>query len=312
MALIGISEDIERVVPSPSVIALGFFDGVHLGHRKVLEKCASLARAGGKLARVFTFTSKGVLPKHKSGIIQDEQEKGEIFSQIGIDEIIVPEFSTFCDITAEEFIEKILVKSFGATDLVCGENYRFGKGGRGDTVELKRVFEQYGGTLHIVEDELLDGIRLSSTRIRRALTEGDLVFAERALARPFSIAGVVQHGKKLGREISFPTINIFYPSYRVYIPNGVYLTAVEIDEGKYWGITNVGTRPTVNSDDDVLIECHILDYEGNLYGREARIYFKNLLRSEKKFATIDELKAQISRDEYVARKLLSDMGVYAV
>lgn len=312
IVLISVSEDIEKVVTKQSSVALGFFDGVHLGHRKVIEKCVELKKQHGGIARVFTFASQGKLPRRKNGIIQDDEEKTDIFLSLGIDEVISPPFSDFCDRTQEEFVEDILVKKFGAVSLVCGRNYHFGKNGEGDVQKLAELFSKFGGSVHIVEDVDMDGTKLSSTRIRQALSMGDVVFAERALARPFSIEGVVCRGKQLGRQISFPTINVYYPLYRAKILQGVYLTQVQLPDGVRWAITNVGVRPTVSLGDDVLIESHILDYDGDLYDKNVRIYFKNLLRREKKFDTIDELKVQIFRDEQIARKLLSNMGVCVV
>ena len=302
-----ISDDIKIERNMPSAVALGFFDGIHIGHRLVLNRCVELAKKNNLIPTVFTFNVGDSVPESKKNLtlIHTSEQKNRIFEDIGIEQIISPDFTDFKDFSPEEYIEKVLYKSLNAKILVCGRDHHFGKKGVADVSFLKEYSKQFGIEVVTVDDAILDGAPVSSTRIREAIKNGDVVLAERMLGHSFSIEEPVINGRKIGRTINFPTINQRFPEKFTILKYGVYFTEVECEHGHFCGVTNVGVKPTFNSN-DLTCETYILDFNGDLYGKTVKISFKRLLRKEQKFGTIDELRQQISKDIASARKILSN------
>ncbi len=300
-----ISQDIKIERTNPAAVALGFFDGIHIGHRIVLNKCVEVAKQRNLVPTVFTFTITDTIPTSKQNLtlIHTEQQKYDIFQSIGIEQIVTPNFNDFKDLSPEEYIEKVLYKSLNTKVLICGNNHHFGKKGIADVNFLREYAKKFDIEVITVDDVILDNLPVSSTRIREAIRQGDVELAEKMLGEPFSIKMPIITGRKVGRTINFPTINQKFPEKFTILQYGVYLTEVECEQGHFFGVTNVGVKPTFNTD-DLTCETFILDFNENLYQKNVKISFKKLLRKEQKFDTIDELKLQIANDVNQAKEIL--------
>ena len=278
-----------------TVVALGFFDGVHRGHRLLLDETVRRARAGGLTSAVFTFTDEGARLKPDSIRICTEEERYRLLFEAGIDVIFTSAFSSVSSLSPEAFVSDILLTRCHAAGAVCGFNYRFGACAAGDTDTLRTLMDGYG-EVSVIPPLLYQGLPVSSTRIRAALLEGDIPTVTRLLGRPYILSAPVLHGKALGRTLGIPTINQTFPS-GVGIPrHGVYAVTCDIDGETYLGVANVGLRPTVDDDGRVNCETHIVSFEGDLYGRCIKTTFLSFLRPEIKFSSVEELSAQIQKD----------------
>lgn len=287
-----------------TIFALGFFDGVHLGHQALLKACRELAEKHSCRVGVVTFTAHPdalVLGKAPVLITTSEDRKrllhaygAKLVWELPFDkEIMTTHWSAFLTQLVEA----------GAKGFVCGQDFRFGAGGLGTAKKLEDYCKKRNLPCAIVAEQVMDGERISSTRIRGLLEQGDLETANRLLGHPHILTGIVTEGKQLGRELGFPTANLPLPK-GVLIPKcGVYVTKVVVGENVYPAVTNIGTRPTVNGQ-GVNLECHLLDFSGDLYGKEITVVFYDFLRPEQKFDSLEELKAQIAADTAQVRKKL--------
>ncbi len=284
-------------IKTPSAVALGFFDGLHLGHIEVIKRALL---KNGLCPVVFTFNDKTLLPKFKNRkghyIITHEQ-KMEVFGKIGAEYIFAPDFNDIKDFTAREFVEKILKNLLCASFVVCGYDFRFGKGGEGNPDMLKSLCAEYGMSCEIVPAVTVDGETVSSTVIREKIKEGDIESANRCLGYELSYNLPVLKGKQIGRTIGFPTINQEIPDYMVKPKNGVYKSWTIVEGKTYRSITNIGVKPTVNYNGEALMETHIIGFDGDLYGKRVRIALREYLRGEVKFNSLDGLKEQIEKDK---------------
>jgi len=279
-------------------IALGYFDGLHLGHIEVIGEAMAHARMQGAASAVFTFNCDTTLPKfqQQEDIISFEN-KCELLDRMGVDYIFAPDFAEVCGLSAEDFVKEILVKRLNADFACCGGNFRFGRNGSGTPELLTSLAERYGMSgVRIVEDVCLDGEMISSTRIRELIREGDIEEANKLLGYDMWFRLTVVHGNEFGRTMSFPTINQIIPKTNIIPRFGVYESRVEVNGKKYAGITNIGVRPTVSDTGETVMETHILGFDGDLYGQKISISLCGFLRPERKFSNIDELKSQISQD----------------
>ncbi|MEG0853992.1 MAG: bifunctional riboflavin kinase/FAD synthetase [Angelakisella sp.] len=299
-----ITKDITTPRQQPSAVALGFFDGVHLGHRAVIEQTVASARAGGLLPTVFTFSTEGMVPASKSSLtlLQTEQHKEAILEQMGVEEVAIPPFEAFMQLSPLDYVEQLLIGVLHAKVLICGENYRFGKHAAAGVEQLRTLAESHGVELITVPPVLVDGEMISSTRIRQAVRAGDVALAQRLLGAPFAIEGEVVHGKRLGTTIHSPTINLNFPQGFTVPAYGVYLAQVMTPMGQYYGVTNIGIKPTVNADRPNC-ETYLLDFDGDLYGKTVTVSLLQRLRGEKKFDSVDQLSQQIQRDVKEAKRL---------
>lgn len=289
-----------------SVATIGNFDGIHRGHQAVIRQLHALARRHDCDTTVITFD-----PLPREYFMGDKaparlttlREKFIQFDRLGVDQMLTMPFNArLAEMTAQQFIDDVLVRGLAIKALVVGDDFRFGKGREGDFEMLRRAGDHYGFEVIDTETVSDEQGRISSTRIRDALAAGDLETAAALLGRPYSMSGTVIHGEKLGRTIGFPTANIRIR--RTVSPlRGVF--AVEVECIGY-GVTNVGTRPTVDGK-GFLIETHLLDFDGDLYGQHINIRWLKKLRSEQKFDSLDALKAQISRDIDAARAYFSQL-----
>lgn len=278
-----------EVMQNKTAIALGTFDGVHLGHRAVLNMPSEYK----KVAVTFKVPPKMELSVGK-GLITSVEEKRQRLEKIGIDEVFLLEFGDVRNMSAQDFLH-FLVKKYSPSLISCGFNYRFGKNGEGDTKFLGDFCNDNQIELNCCESVCYNGIPVSSTLIREMLSSGKVKEASELLVEPFSFTSRVIEGDKRGRTIGFPTINQKYPDEKVKIKFGVYKTLVKIDNKEYNGITDIGIRPTYKSD-FVISETHIIDFSGDLYDKEVEIIPLEFIREEKKFSSLCELRNQIDVD----------------
>lgn len=278
-------------------VALGLFDGVHIGHRKVLELALKNAEKGYTPA-VFTFEPDTVLKKStgRDGYIYTTAEKTRILKNLGFNEIYSPSFSHICGMTGEEFVQDILVKKMNTAVVCCGRDFRFGRNASCGTEELREFGRKYGFEVFIAEDVSLDGTVVSSGEIRRLLLNGDIAQANRLLGAPYAVSAEVVKGAALGRTIGFPTANQLFGENQLVAKFGVYRAETEIDGIMYQAMTNIGIKPTVDYGGKPLAETFISGFSGDIYGRTIQVRLLEFIRSEKKFSSVDELKAQIADD----------------
>lgn len=284
------------------VVATGFFDGVHLGHRLVLEKLVSVARARGEGSEVVTFWP------HPRNVLQDDarnlrlltslSEKKELISSIGVDKVeVLPFTRSFSRLTTKEYLEDYVKGRFGGKAILLGYDNRIGSDLL-SPVEIAEVAERLG--LEVIRTESLSspkGIVVSSTKIREAVASGDVEGAAAMLGYKYSLFGVVVAGNRLGRTIGFPTANMrLYEPLKLLPGNGVYSVEVESLGRKFKGMCNIGTRPTVNAGRDRTVETNIFDFDEDIYGLDLKVTFLRKIRDERRFASLDALKAQLIRD----------------
>lgn len=299
--------EIEKLHMENTAVALGKFDGVHRGHRNIMEKLIR-EKTKGYTSLVFTF-SRNPKTTHKNiseEKIFTEKEQMLVYEKTGIDIIIVyPINSGILNMSAEAFVKNILVDRLGVKKIICGENFRFGKDRLGDTDTLKRSGERYGFETEIVDMLSENGKIISSTVIRELIKEGKLEEAEKMLGHRFTIAGRVVYGNQIGRTLNTPTANIIPEKEKIIPPYGVYVSLCNI-EGKYYrGVTNIGYKPTINEKEKQLgVETHFLDYSGNLYGKIIEIELVKHTRPEMKFDSTDDLKKQLIRDKENCRNVI--------
>lgn len=279
------------------VIALGFFDGVHIGHGALLSRVAEVAERLEAIPAALTFDR---LPKHRQDTLlltTEADRKWLMSSYYNICEVEVLHFDkAMMEMPWERFVTDILVERYHAAHVVAGHDYHFGYKGQGDPEKLKALCARLGIGCDIIGRVELDGVTVSSTHIRDLLTRGEMEEACRYLGHPHVLSGTVAHGKKLGRTIGIPTANLIPPAGILMPAFGVYATRVVTEEGSYPAVTNVGRRPTVDDGDAVTVEPWILDFSGDLYGKTIRVEFYKRLRGEKKFDSLADLQAEIFRN----------------
>lgn len=282
------------------VLALGFFDGVHIGHGELLRRVKEKARELSLIPSVLTYSvhPSAILEKEAVKLINTTEERCEIIRGLyGISDITVKEFTKeYASLSCESFVDEILLGELSAGYVVAGFDFRFGKGGKGDSETLHALCEGRGIGCDIIDKVELDGDTVSSTRIRELILRGDMGGAARLLGHYHCIASEIKHGASLGRKIGFPTINQEL-SEKLCLPKfGVYATCVEIDGKHYTGVTNIGVRPTVADGEAPRAETHIIDFDEDIYGKKVKTELVKFLREEIKFSSLEELTAQISRD----------------
>lgn len=302
--------DSEQPVPEAlrgAVVALGNFDGFHLGHQAVVGEAIRWARAEGRRAVVATFDPHPVRhfkPDAEPFRLTTLDQRQELFSAAGADAMLVIHFNAdVAGMTAREWIEAGLVGHLGAVGVVTGEDFTFGKGRSGNAQVLREEGPRFGLRARAVGPVTLEGEVVSSSRIRDALKSGDCETAAKLLTRPFAIRGLVQHGDKLGRTINFPTANLDIGMY-LRPRYGIYAVTGRLPDGRLLkGAANLGIRPTFDPPKE-LLEPHFFDFSGDLYGQEIEVAFHHFLRPEAKFDGLDALVAQMARDCDEARRLL--------
>lgn len=290
--------------------ALGLFDGVHTGHRLIIGEAVSSAREMGGKAAVFCFKTDTVTSKGHDGRIEmlmSDTEKQKKMAYIGVDYIYSPDFEYLKSMSPEDFVKEILADKLNCSAAVCGEDFTFGKGAKGKAEDLKRIGAKYGIKTKIISPLTLDGEVISSTEIRRCIREGNIVKANKMLGEPFSFELPVEHGFKRGHSLGFPTINQQIPEGRVMPRFGVYASKVFIDGSEYFGVTNIGVKPTVEENiKRPIAETNIIGFDGSLYGRVLKLQILKFVREEKKFPSIEKLKSQIGKDKEFAENYFNN------
>jgi riboflavin kinase/FMN adenylyltransferase len=292
-------------IARPTVLTLGVFDGLHLGHQLIMKTVVDRAKEAGAIPTVITFEPhpRAVLhPESAPPLLQTFDQKIEALGVLGIEQTIVIRFDkTFSEICAEDFLREVVANRLQAKAVYLGRGFAFGHNREGDIKLLRGVSERLGFFADEVAEVRLRGRRIGSTRIRELLQQGQVNLARRMLGRPYGVEGQVVRGASRGATIGFPTANL-HPQNRVIPRGGVYVTATLIDGQWRRSVTNIGTRPTFGDVVEPSVETYVLDWSGDLYGDVLRVRFLHRLRDEKKFGSVDELKTQIDRDVARAQK----------
>lgn len=295
-------------VPAPSVVTVGSYDGVHMGHRKIIARLKESAREEGWRSVVVTFDP------HPRKVVQDgegvpglltlPEEKEQLLGELGIDILFVISFDeAFARQSSEWFIDELLVAVIGARRMVIGYDHGFGSGRKGSQETLRAMAERDGFTVEVVEEVRLQSQHFSSTRIRELLSEGRVGDANLFLGAPYMVSGEVVHGRALGRKLGFPTVNLALFSREKLLPkSGVYATSVEIEGVERLAMMNIGQRPTLDDGRPVTIEAHILGHEGDLYGQSLVFRLLDRLRDEEQFPSLEALKEQLEVDKKMMEK----------
>ena len=292
-------------VGKETAVALGYFDGVHTGHRRLLATAKQVAKKNGLLFTVFTFTAGSGIKE--SSLIYSNEEKLAIFEALGVEAVIIANFSEISGICAEDFVKNCLYRDMGCRIAVSGFDFRYGKDRTGDVNSLTQGLLSLGAQCIVEPEHKINGEKISSTKIKQLLALGKVEDAREFLGSPYQIICKVEHGRGVGKKLGFPTTNTKIGSGRTPLKRGVYRTAVEISGKLYTGVTNVGTCPTFE-EREIHAETYIVDYCGNLYEKTIRIVFLGFLRDEQKFNSPEELTMQINIDKNRAIKENGDLS----
>lgn len=296
-------------LPAGSVVTVGTFDGVHRGHRVVIDELARRAGAAGRASVLVTFEP------HPAAVVRPEvaplrltvaAERLAALAETELDYVLVLRFDrALASLSAEAFVREVLVERCRVRELVVGHDHGFGKGRQGDLAMLRRIGTEAGFVVDVVAPVEDDGV-ISSSRIRAAVTTGDFATAGRLLGRPYRVSGRVTPGAGRGQTIGVPTINLAPPPGKLLPPDGVYAVRVEVGGGVYGGMMNQGPRPTFG-DSGRWLEAHLFEGDGGWYGREVRIEWVRWLRATRQFASAEELRRQLARDRDQASEALADL-----
>ena len=299
---------LDGVTPAPSVVCIGFFDGVHRGHQTIIKRAVRVAEQSGLRSVVVTFDRhpmEVVNPGSQPKLLMTLARRAKTLAQQGVDLVVVVPFDdTLRHLSPEGFVDHVLVEPLQARRVVVGGNFRFGHRARGDVSTLNDLGPTHGFTAEAVTLLELDGVVISSTVIRSAIDAGDVEYASRLLGRPPAVEGVVVRGDQRGKGLGYPTANLQL-SRRAAVPaKGIYAGGFMFPDGTVEPcVTNVGVNPTFGGQ-ELRVEAHLLNYDGDLYGLEAQVDFRHRLRDEEKFESVEALVAQIDLDAAEARRLL--------
>lgn len=300
-----IEQTTEFRLPGRSAVAIGKFDGVHIGHQKLIHKIIE-QKNRGLLATVFTFdTSVAAFFGGEEKELTTGGEKRRIFAQMGVDVLI--EFPLNRETAATEpaeFVRRYLAEQMRAAYICAGTDLSFGKNGGGNFALLEKYADRYGYRAELINKVRIDGNVVSSTGVRAAVRRGEMEQVLRMLGTPYSVSGRVEHGKKLGRTIGMPTANLVPAKDKLLPPNGVYFSRLMVDGRTYRGISNVGCKPTVGDGHIVGVETYLYDFEGDLYGKDVSVYLLAFRRPEMKFENVEHLQRQMEADIAAGRNYL--------
>ena len=287
------------------IFALGFFDGVHLGHQTLLHACRRIAERSGAETAAITFEAhpQSLFGNNVPNLVNTTADRCGLLQKYGIDTVLTyPVNKAVMSMPWRDFLME-LYRNHGACGFVCGYDFMFGHKGEGNCARLREFCGEFGLSCVIVPEQNLDGIRISSTYIRELIEQGDLEKAEKFLGHPHIFSGEVVRGRQLGRTIGIPTANLLLPEELAIPRLGVYACKALVDGREYLAVTNIGSRPTVGGH-QVRAESWLLDFEGDLYGKRLSVTFHHFLRPEKKFSNLEELRAEILENAAQTRKLL--------
>lgn len=296
-------------LPGGSVVTVGSFDGVHLGHQAVLDEIARRARSAGLRSILVTFEPhplEVVNPQAAPPLLTPGTERLEMLAQTPIEGLLILRFDRrLAALDPEEFVREVLLGRCGMRELVIGHDHGFGRGRSGDADTLERLGSTLGFAVSVVAPVDAGDQHVSSSRIRRAVAGGDIATARRLLGRPYAVSGTVSEGEKRGRQLGVPTINLAdVPPQKLLPPDGVYAVWVETPHGRHGGMLNQGGKPTFD-DGRRTLEAHLFDFEGDLYGERVRIEWVERIREIQRFPSIEELKSQLAHDRAGAEAILA-------
>jgi riboflavin kinase/FMN adenylyltransferase len=292
-----------------SILTIGTFDGVHIGHNKILTKLVEESKKNNLSSLIMTFFPHPRMVLQKSQeikMIDTIDEKIYLFKKTGVDNLIIQPFDeNFSKIRAKEFVEEILVKKLKIKYIIIGYDHRFGKDREASVDDLKKFGLNYMFTVEEIAAQEIHSIAISSTKIRNAILKGEIKKCNEYLGRNFMLTGEVVHGDGLGKKINFPTANIKIPeTYKIIPKNGVYLVKAIINSEIYFGMMNIGVRPTIGGEKKSL-EIHFFNFKDNIYNKTISVEIICKIRDEEKFSSIDELKIQLKKDEQFCLKLIN-------
>ena len=296
-----------------SVITIGTFDGIHLGHRKIIDSVHEIRDSKNLRSIIVTFEPHPQIvlknKAHDIKLLSTLEEKLEMFERLGIDMVYVINFTKeFSQNTAEEFYKKFIFDKFGLSDIVIGYDHMVGRNREGGFKTLKKLSGEYDFNIHKIDELKINGYTVSSTVIRNMLLASSVKDAAMLLCDYYPFTGEVIYGDKLGRKIGFPTANIKPLSeYKLIPKNGVYLVLSEIKGKKYYGMMNIGVRPTVTEGLNKTNEIYFMDFNDDIYGEILKIKFLDFIREEKKFNSVNELKQQIEKDKEVSIDIINNL-----
>lgn len=284
------------------VITIGTFDGVHLGHRAILNEVVQHAEKIGGESVLLTFEPhprKVLFPNQPLGIITPLQEKLQLITDAGIQHIVVVPFTReFATLSATDYIQQFIYSKFHPASIVIGYDHRFGHDRTGGIKLLEQHSRSLNFELAEIPAQLIDEATISSTKIRHAVLSGDITEANKMLGRSYTLSGIVEHGNKLGRQLGYPTANIRPSDGEQLLPgNGIYVVRVEHGESTYGGMMSIGYNPTVTDKKELRLEVNIFDFDKEIYGEHLELHFLQKIREEQKFATLDQLTAQLHADK---------------
>ena len=300
-----------ETIPTPfpnATVAIGTFDGIHVGHQAIIRTAVMDARSHHRPALVFTFDrhpAELLAPDRAPAYLTTPAQRNRLIAEIGADALVVARFDLpLSQKSPDEFVREILKQRLGARAIVVGTNFFFGKARAGDITYLERHQDRFDYRLHALDPVLVDKLPASSTRVRECLQTGAIAEAERVLGHPYMLAGIVVGGQRLGRTLGFPTANLAL-EYRQIVPaDGIYAVRVHLDDGGiYGGACSIGNRPTIEGAGRS-IETYLLDFDADIYGHRMELQFVQKLRDEVRFDSLEALKAQMARDVLQARALL--------
>ena len=307
--------DINGIKLNNTIVMIGKFDGMHLGHQKLLKRAVELKEGTDKKLVIFTFN---IIPSSFDGSVPEKRiitlsEMHRAKFDPAIDYIIECPFTDgIRSLSPDAFARTILVDVLDARDVISGDDFRFGINRAGDADTLRELGNRYGFRAEIITKLIYNGREVSSTYIKELITDGDIETAYRLLGKPFFMSGVVEHGRHVGAQIGFPTVNFTIAENKIMPPDGVYATKAVWKSTLYDSITNIGVRPTFDLDNRNYAETHILDFSGDLYGEEIKIKFYKMIRPVMKFASVDDLSAEIKRNTDTVREYFrtTDLSIY--
>ena len=293
-----------------TVVTIGTFDGVHVGHQKIIERLVNAAKANHLESAILTFFPHPRMVLQKDSdikLINTIEERKEILQASGVDHLIVHPFTQqFSRLSAQEFVRDILVHKLRAKKIIIGYDHRFGRNRTADINDLREFGETYGFEVEEISKQEIEAVTVSSTKIRNALLEGRVEKANRYLSYPFALKGEIVRGKGLGKTFDFPTANLKVPeTYKLIPKNGVYVVRSEIDGRNHFGMMSIGTNPTVGGTEKT-IESFFFDFDGDLYGKTLKIELLTRIRDEKKFDSIEALKIALKQDRAFSMQYIKD------
>ena len=294
-----------------TIVTIGTFDGVHVGHKKILERITHSAETLGCESLVLTFFPHPRMVLHENSEMKQLNtinEKSSLLEMAGIDNLIIHPFDKdFSRLTAEDFVKQVLIEKFNLKKIIIGHDHRFGRNRTADIDDLMVFGQTYGFEVEQISAEEIDDVAISSTKIRNALLEGNISLATEYLGYNYILTGTVVKGKQLGRTIGFPTANIqIQEDYKLIPKSGVYIVQSSVENKTVFGMMNIGTNPTVNGTTQT-IEVHFFDFEGNLYDQKITIALLKRIRSEEKFESFEALKDQLMIDKETALSFISKL-----